>query len=131
MKKTEILVLLMLSSWGIFLIGCEKKEPAGTAGGSAAVQKDSRILICAQCGEIKGSDQCCKPGVKKCPKCGLNKDSAACCKGINLKRGDVELCPKCGEVKDSIRCCVMVAEKCPKCGLHKNSPGCCRIPKTD
>jgi hypothetical protein len=113
--------------------GCEKKEPAQPASGGAktAAPKDTRIMLCAKCGEIKGSAKCCKAGVEKCPLCGLNKDSASCCKKIDFRWGDVELCPKCGEVKDSRRCCVMAAEKCPKCGLHKNSPGCCRIPKAD
>jgi len=38
------------------------------------------VAWCGKCGEIKGSDKCCKPGAKKCAKCGLNKGSAGCCK---------------------------------------------------
>ena len=37
--------------------------------------------LCAKCGEVKGSDACCKvEGHEKCPKCGLHKGSPGCCK---------------------------------------------------
>lgn len=49
---------------------CKDLKPAG--------QKD--IVICPGCGEVKGSDNCCKPGAKKCPKCSLNNGAPGCCK---------------------------------------------------
>jgi len=85
------------------------------------------ILLCAKCGQIKGSDKCCVPGAKKCSKCGLVEGSIACCKGIDFSKGDVKLCTKCGEIKGSANCCREGAEKCPKCGLNKGSIGCCKI----
>ena len=35
---------------------------------------------CEKCGELKGTDNCCKPADAKCGKCGMNKGSPKCCK---------------------------------------------------
>lgn len=83
------------------------------------------IKLCGDCGEIKGSDKCCRKDAEKCGKCGLIKGSPGCCK----IQGDTELCSKCGEIKGSEKCCNKEAEKCGKCGLIKGSPGCCKIKK--
>lgn len=85
--------------------------------------KDSTLVLCGECGEIKGSDKCCVANAEKCDKCGLDKDSPGCCK----IKGDTELCTKCGQIKGSDKCCVANAVKCDKCGLDKGSPGCCKI----
>ena len=87
------------------------------------------LVVCQNCGEIKGSGKCCKADAEKCEKCGLNKGSIGCCKGLKPAKGEDEvvLCTKCGEVKGSDKCCKAGAEKCEKCGLNLGSPGCCRI----
>ncbi len=41
--------------------------------------------ICPGCGEIKGSENCCKAGVAKCGACGLHKGSAGCKKACSKK----------------------------------------------
>jgi len=38
------------------------------------------VCLCTYCGEVKGSDKCCKPGAMKCEKCGLNMKSPGCCR---------------------------------------------------
>jgi hypothetical protein len=38
------------------------------------------VYLCAKCGFIKGSDDCCKSGQATCSKCGLVKGAPGCCK---------------------------------------------------
>ena len=87
-----------------------------------------RLVVCPQCGEIKGTAQCCRAEAAKCPKCRLNKGSIGCCKDLKPagERQDVVLCPKCGEVKGAPKCCQPEAPKCSKCGRNKGAPGCCK-----
>jgi hypothetical protein len=111
------------------LAGCNLfsgKSGNGTTGG----KQPGTCVLCHKCGEIKGSDKCCKPGAEKCAKCGLDKGSPGCCRLAGAK-GDVCLCTYCGEIKGSDKCCKPGAEKCTKCGLDKGSPGCCRIKRED
>ena len=108
------------------LVGCGGGEPA------PGPTPSGKCLLCCKCGQIKGSDLCCKAGAEKCSKCGLHKGSPGCCriKSIVEKTGkDVCLCTYCGEVKGSDKCCKPDSMKCDKCGLNKMSPGCCRIKK--
>jgi len=98
----------------------------------AGITLDSTpVALCAKCGEIKGSDKCCKlEGRTKCPKCGLLKGSPGCCKIPKELRNAVPLCPKCGEIKGSDKCCKPEGRtQCAKCRLFKGSPGCCKLPK--
>lgn len=81
------------------------------------------ISICGKCGEIKGSENCCKPGLEKCSKCDAHKGSPGCCK-LKENKSDLILC-KCGHIKGSKLCCKSDNELCAKCGKAKGSPGCC------
>ncbi len=106
--------------------GCSTRRAGpGKPGKEAAI-----LQICVKCGEIKGSDECCKlEGKAKCAMCGLIKGSPGCCK---IPKGQmiVRICPKCGEIKGSDECCKLEGRTiCPMCGLIKGSPGCCKIPK--
>ena len=83
------------------------------------------VTLCGACGQIKGSDACCKPGAVTCG-CGLAKGSPGCCKVPKGK--DAALCLKCGQVKATASCCKPDAAACAKCGLAKGSPGCCNLP---
>ena len=38
------------------------------------------VAMCTGCGQIKGSDTCCKPGQPICDGCGMVKGSPGCCK---------------------------------------------------
>ena len=75
-KKTLLVLVLILVSLMIISAGCKKEEPADTG---AAVVAES-VELCAMCGQVKGSELCCKPGQEKCEKCGLVKGSPGCCK---------------------------------------------------
>ena len=90
---------------------------------------ESRIVVCAKCGEIKGTKKCCAKDASKCAGCGLNKGSAGCCKHLKPAKGETEivLCAKCGQVKGTSKCCAAGAAKCGKCKLAKGAPGCCRL----
>ena len=110
------------------LVGCNG-DPAPTtqpACCSTAKKTPGKCVICYKCGQVKGSDKCCKGGADKCTKCGLDKGSPGCCRLAGAK-ADVCLCTYCGEIKGSDKCCKPDAMKCTKCGLNMKSPGCCRI----
>jgi len=89
------------------------------------------LELCKKCGEIKGTDTCCKAeGRVKCSKCGLFEGSAGCCKIPKDAKGPVTICGKCGEIKGTDTCCKAEGRvKCSKCGLFKGSAGCCKLPK--
>ena len=113
-----------------------KKNPGDMSKGlkEAVEEKTSelpKLVVCQKCGDIKGSEKCCKVDAVKCPKCGLNEGSIGCCKALKPAEGekDIVLCAECGEVKGTDKCCKVDAVKCPKCGLTKGSPGCCKIPQ--
>lgn len=120
--RRSLMVLAAVALVGAFLCanGCKK---SGQAAASETVD------LCVSCGQIKGSDLCCKPDQPKCSECGLAKGSPGCC---NIPEGakTAALCAKCGQIKDSELCCKPDQPTCPSCGLVKGSPGCCKIPKT-
>jgi hypothetical protein len=116
MTKRIVLPIMLLMLAGMFVVGCEK--PLEEAG--AATVK----TLCGGCGQIKGSDVCCKADAEKCGKCDLAKGAPGCCK--ITKGTDAPLCAKCGQIKGSDVCCNADAEKCTKCKMAKGSPGCCK-----
>jgi hypothetical protein len=116
-----VLLLVALLAWGCG--GSTDRsvvpEPVGVAA------EGGGVFLCGNCGQIKGSDDCCRPDAESCSVCSLAKGSPGCCK---IEKGtDVKLCTKCGQVGGSEVCCAKDAEKCPKCNLAKGSPGCCKI----
>ena len=104
----------------------EKKSGVAKPGDGAAAKPAGKVLLCAKCGQIKGSPECCKEGAARCAMCGLIKGSPGCCRLAGAKE-PVCLCTFCGEIKGSDKCCKPGAAKCSRCGLNKGSPGCCRI----
>jgi len=52
----------------------------GGCGGGGRCKTPAAQTLCKGCGQVKGSDACCKPGAVKCTKCGLDKGSPGCCK---------------------------------------------------
>lgn len=123
-SRRDILKLAAAVPAAALLIGCgDKKE-------EASAKPSGKCVLCFKCGQVKGSDKCCKPGAEKCSKCGLHKGSPGCCRLAGAK-ADVCLCTFCGEIKGSDKCCKPGAMKCTKCGLNMKSPGCCRIKKEE
>ena len=94
----------------------------------AAPPAAENIELCVKCGQIKGTDQCCKPGQTACKGCGLVKGSPGCCK-IPKDAKEAIICQKCGQIKGTDKCCKPDQAVCKKCGLVKGSPGCCRLGK--
>ena len=111
-------VMLLL---GVMLAGYGCKKTDSTA------KADDSVPLCVKCGQIKGSELCCKPGQTLCDKCGLVKGSPGCC---NIPKGatEVAVCTKCGQIAGSELCCKPGQTLCDKCGLVKGSPGCCKLP---
>ena len=130
MKETKKCLMILLAAALVSAVvvgyGCKESEepaPRPKAGQASA----ATIELCTSCGQIKGSESCCKPDQPKCEMCGLAKGSPGCCKipeGIEK----AEICPKCGQIAGTDLCCKPEQPKCEKCGLVKGSPGCCLIP---
>ena len=114
MTRRIVLPLVLFLAVGMLIVGCDKSPtPTPTAK-----------TLCGGCGQIKGSDVCCKEGADKCTKCELAKGAPGCCK--ITKGTDAALCAKCGQIKGTDVCCKADADKCGKCNLAKGSPGCCK-----
>ena len=113
MKLKILLSVFML----VFIInGCGDQKKTDKA--HSHVHGD--IVLCGNCGDVKGSETCCKSDVR-CS-CGFVKGAPACCK-VEYTGENMTLCG-CGQVKGSDLCCTD-QEKCSKCDKHKGSPGCC------
>ena len=56
-----------------------KHFPGGISGWKDAGEKCEMAALCPKCGQIKGSDVCCKADALKCDKCGMAKGSPGCC----------------------------------------------------
>lgn len=123
-SKKYIGIAVAIALIGLVLVGygCRK------AGSEAEKTAADSIQLCIQCGQIKGSALCCKPGQTMCSSCGLVKGSPGCCK-IPKGAKTAVICADCGQIKGGVLCCQPNQTKCPKCGLVKGSPGCCLIPK--
>ena len=128
MRRRDLLKALMAVPV-VALFGCNEKKCETPAGTAAPAKKTGTCVLCCKCGQIKGSELCCKAGAEKCPRCGLHKGSPGCCR-LKGAEADVCLCTYCGEIKGSENCC-KPGERCSKCGLRKGSPGCCRIKKEE
>lgn len=120
-SKKFLMIAMAMVLVGVFLVvnGCKKSNPSA---------QTKSIELCTHCGQIKGSDLCCKPNQPICPECGLVKGSPGCC---NIPKGaqTAAICTMCGQIKGTALCCKPNQLTCPKCGLVKGSPGCCKIPK--
>ena len=111
----RITVLLLAGLLAVGVGGCQSSEDAESQG-----KKSTKTLLCAKCGQIKGSDLCCKPGQDICSKCDLVKGSPGCCVLPKETTQDVELCSKCGFIKGSDQCCKIDGKEiCTKCDLVK------------
>jgi len=126
MRRRDILRMVLVAPAGF--LGMFRAKTARADSGGCGKAKPGTCALCHKCGQIKGSDKCCKEDAEKCPKCGLHKGSPGCCRLKGAKE-DVTLCAYCGEIKGSKKCCKEGVPECENCGLHKGSPGCCRIKK--
>ncbi len=67
---------LALACLGLAPAGCQSSS--GTA--AEADVSPGAVGLCTGCGQVKGSDACCREGAAQCPGCGLAKGSPGCCK---------------------------------------------------
>jgi len=120
-----IVLVVVLAAAVLGANGCKKRESASSKAGQVIA---ASVELCTHCGQIKGSDLCCKPSQAKCPSCGLVKGLPGCCK-IPKDAKTAAIGTTCGQIKGTALCCKADQPKCPKCGLVKASPGCCKIPE--
>jgi hypothetical protein len=118
-RAIGFVAMLMLCSMLLVTSGCKED-------GTTAVKADT-VALCADCGQIKGSDACCVADAETCTMCSLAKDAPGCCV---MEKGDadVALCTHCGQIAGSDVCCKPDQAKCEKCQLAEGSPGCCKLP---
>ena len=74
--KRVILSVAMVATGLVLVSGC---CPFSACDKSAPVAEAPVKKLCKGCGQVKGSDLCCKPGAKKCGKCGKAKGAPGCC----------------------------------------------------
>lgn len=137
MKSRKCVVMFVLSLTIISMVilgpGCKKSSDEGPnvpntsrsdekPTESKEISSDS-FELCVKCGQLKGSELCCKTNQAKCPNCGLAKGSPGCC---NIPKGakSAAICIKCGQMKGAELCCKPDQVKCTDCGFVKDSPGC-------
>ena len=120
-RRKFILIALGAVLAGFIVVGYGCKKSGSTAKAAETVP------LCVKCGQIKGTDVCCKADQTTCSICSLAKGSPGCCR---IPKGATEaaLCRKCGQIKGDVLCCKAGQATCDKCGLVKGSPGCCKIP---
>ncbi len=109
-----------------------KTSPGSTtqvAGKPAGTQGMTNAVYCIKCGQVKGSEDCCKEDAEKCS-CGMAKGSPLCCVDLPADMKDGDFC-HCGWPVGHDNCCKEGAEVCTGCEMHKGSPLCCKIKKDD
>lgn len=62
-----------------------KHFSGGISGWKEAGETLETAALCPQCGQIKGSDVCCKADAVKCEMCGMAKGSPGCCADSKAK----------------------------------------------
>jgi len=96
-----------------------------------AAEKAADIKIqklCLKCGQVKGSEECCKPGQTLCKGCGLVKGSPGCCK-IPKGAKKAYYCPKTKKVVTSKADCPYLKGKAAKKIQADCSSGGCPLSK--
>ena len=63
------MMALTLTGVSVFMQGCKKTADEEN------ISKTDSVALCIKCGQIKGSDLCCKPDQAKCDGCGDCVDS--------------------------------------------------------
>ena len=80
-KHLKIVLALALVGLLLYSYGCGQSDAQG-----------GDTELCVKCGQIKGSDLCCKPDQTKCDKCagqrfaGLLQHSQRCKDGLDLRQ---------------------------------------------
>ena len=62
-----------------------KHFSGGISGWKDAGEKCETAALCPKCGQVKGSDVCCKADAPKCDQCGMAKGSPGCCTASKVK----------------------------------------------
>ena len=79
-KRQLVFLMVMILVLPLLVVnGCKKASDEDETAAAVTSAVDG-VQLCSDCGQVKGSDLCCKPGQEKCSKCGLVKGSPGCCK---------------------------------------------------
>jgi hypothetical protein len=129
MKALSVLAIALL------IVGCATTIPPYQPSTTELAQlKTKKPLVLCECGEIKGSKNCCKSGFPVDDETGfhpgsmrhriimttqgeLTKEELDCL----YSKNNITLCKSCGHIKGTSKCCRHTAPKCKKCGFDTNS----------
>ncbi|MGD9872762.1 MAG: hypothetical protein AB7T27_00695 [Kiritimatiellia bacterium] len=94
MKVGIMVILMVLAVSSVSFAGpcCAAKaaaavEPAAEMKASST-SEEAAPALCGKCGQVAGSELCCKEGAAVCPKCGKHAGSPgcmACCKSMKAE----------------------------------------------
>ena len=102
LKKKCMMMVVGAALFGVLMYanGCKK---SGEESGAGTAKAADSVALCVKCGQIKGSELCCKPNQTLCAMCGLVEGSPGCC---NIPKGATEaaICTKCGQIKGAELC---------------------------
>ena len=77
---TKVVVVAMFVGLVFTASGCCAFKKGGCGRRRGECKTLAAQTLCKGCGQVKGSDECCKAGAVKCTECGLDKGSPGCCK---------------------------------------------------
>ena len=126
---------LPLLAVALLFTGCATTiPPYQPSKNELAHLKAKKPLVLCKCGEIKGSENCCKSGLPIDKETGFHENSMRH-RIIMTTQGEltkeeldclysqknITLCKNCGHIKGTSRCCKHSAPKCKECGFDTNS----------
>ncbi len=116
---------------GVVQIACSSTEGTTSQPEMTTEVSPGALALCTNCGQFKGSAECCQAGQTQCAGCGLAKGSPGCCRIEKGSGEPVAVCLSCGHIKGDAMCCQPGQAKCEGCGLVKGSAGCCKVPDSE
>jgi hypothetical protein len=69
--KKKLLITALIALAGVSIASAQCPSCSGAI-------KAEKAAVCEKCGEVKGSESCCKAGVANCPACGKHAGSPGC-----------------------------------------------------
>jgi hypothetical protein len=84
---------------------CATTDPVAAQSATGKIKTSTKV-VCTSCGQIKGTDVCCRADMPTCS-CGLHKGSPGCCKITKDSDEVIVICASCEQFKGTENCCRM------------------------
>ena len=87
MKIRILMITVLLMLFSITVAQAQEKPVKEDKNAMTFTQE----ILCAKCGEVKGSEKCCQPeGRTVCDACGKFVESPGCCQTIKAKKAEMK-----------------------------------------